>query len=258
MQNKDKIILFEGNAFAAMSIREALENSNISAFGNESISGGFDPNLKAQILVNETDLPAARKILNEVLGEIEKQPVFPETSEEDMDFKSEPGRSEIKSEDTEVLPYAPSIWLFSLLYVSTFGIYILYWFYRQWIYIKQKDTSRYLVPPLIAVVLMVLFNFQLHRSIYELRKKKDDLHDLFSVIFPFSYFLCLALINAPYEEIHFVFPLSFISFLPIVYEIQGLSIRKNKITISPFEVFLFAAGVVTWISIIYYRYFYYY
>ncbi|WP_430460660.1 DUF3857 domain-containing transglutaminase family protein [Thalassolituus sp. LLYu03] len=69
------------------------------------------------------------------------------------------GKEELK----ELAYYPLPLWQFLVLYFITFGLYPLFWLYRNWQYVRRQDQSR--IQPGLRAVFGILFFYPLYRRI---------------------------------------------------------------------------------------------
>lgn len=56
------------------------------------------------------------------------------------------------------------IWKFSLMTLCTAGIYQVYWFYKNWYFVKSRDNRN--LSPALRSILAVFFCYSLLRDVY--------------------------------------------------------------------------------------------
>ncbi|PCJ29753.1 MAG: hypothetical protein COA90_11245, partial [Gammaproteobacteria bacterium] len=77
-------------------------------------------------------------------------------------------------EDTDNEYYVVSIRKFTILFLATFGIYYLYWFYQNWsLYKAKNEATIWLIP---RTIFNIFFTHTLFKNIDNTLKKKSIEH----------------------------------------------------------------------------------
>ena len=128
------------------------------------------------------------------------------------------------------------LWHFIILSVATYGIYELYWFYKNWKFLREYNQMKG-ISPIFRTLFSPIFVFSLASQIKKISKARG-----FSCRFPvimsgLVYFLStsLALLtNKPYSLIAFIIATLALAILvnpmnKICKEVEkGLSVKKFK------------------------------
>ncbi len=94
-----------------------------------------------------------------------------ETSSESNNSAAAPHAAEITSDTEEASFYIVSKKKFLLLFITTFGIYGVYWFYRQWKAVKEQEGSN--ISPIPRAIFSVYFATSLAERIENHLKRND-------------------------------------------------------------------------------------
>ena len=107
------------------------------------------------------------------------------------------------------------VWKFILLTVVTFGIYEIYWFYKNWNFFKEKDKLD--ISPFWRAVFSFFFIYSLFGRVLKLTKK-EGYKESFSAGWLAVFWLIISLLGIlpdPYWLI------SGLSFMPLIPPLQA-------------------------------------
>jgi hypothetical protein len=110
------------------------------------------------------------------------------------------------------------VWKFIFLSIITWWIYEIYWFYKYWKFLKDKESIK--VNPILRSIFSVVFFYSFIEHIRKfLNKSNIQIHDV-SIWLAFLYYVFYIFIfkDDPYWLISF---LSFIPILPLVRAINS-------------------------------------
>ena len=121
--------------------------------------------------------------------------------------------------------YAPiGVGKFIVLYVATFGVYSLLWFYRNWRYVKRRDDSA------IWPIPRALFSHLMYFALLSDLKAEDDIRPLSSGLA--LAFLMLAFAWQMPDPYYWIGALGFLPLLPAVRAINELN-REAGVPVPP-------------------------
>lgn len=108
------------------------------------------------------------------------------------------------------------LWQFALLCVVSFGLYELYWFYRQWKFIKEYERDEEIMP-FWRGIFVLFFGYNLFNTILYSAQKKDYDKSYDSGLVLVAFLVLNALYRLP--EPYFI--MSFLSFVPLLPVVQA-------------------------------------
>ena len=125
---------------------------------------------------------------------------------------STPGLTDSQKQDAGVVAtyYPVSSQKFIILSVLTFGLYQVYWFYQNWVFLRERDQSN--ISPLGRAILGVFFYDSLIRH---LSPEGQDAQRVVPIAAPIAYFVLTVAGWLP-DPIWLLILLSFLPLLPAV------------------------------------------
>jgi len=142
--------------------------------------------------------------------------------------------SELMNSEDAPYPYVISILKLSILSVATFGVYEVYWFYKQWKSFKVERELK--VSPVARAIFAGIMSYSLFKEVSKavrsVDKTKSGLEAGFLAI---AYFILLSLWKLP-ESYWWLSILSFLPLIPVQKAINSYWKEKyhNKVTSSRF------------------------
>lgn len=109
---------------------------------------------------------------------------------------------------------------FIVLSVSTFNIYLLYWFWKNWRYVKERDKSS--IIPWARSLFSIIWYYFLLADIYK-HQDKGKLRLGFLPVLAFAYFLLVAGTSKLPDPYWLISLLSFVPLLPAVIQIKAIN-----------------------------------
>lgn len=150
---------------------------------------------------------------------------------------------------TETVPYTKPLWRFVILCILTFSLYELYWFYRNWQYLKEKKKIN--IHPFWRTLFAVIFSYSFFKNVFEISKKMGLKGFHHPTILAISYFLIEILYRLPDPY----WLISLLSFLPLIPAVNALNYigEKGKSyneSFSDAENFVIIVGAIFWVLLI--------
>ncbi|MDO8657590.1 MAG: hypothetical protein Q7K55_02520 [Candidatus Levybacteria bacterium] len=149
------------------------------------------------------------------------------TEKKSDDIKSDSNSKEertMKSPSTSGVPYAMTNTKLIMLTILTLGLYEIYWFYKQWRYVKQaKDLN---VTPWARGLFSPLFAYPLFKHIFELARKAGERHTPSAGWLAVAYFV-LMMVGRAEGWVWMISLASFWPLLPVQSRVNMLWSKEN-------------------------------
>jgi hypothetical protein len=120
--------------------------------------------------------------------------------------------------------YPVSLLKFAVLSIATLGLYHVYWFYKQWAYIRARDDNA--VMPVIRAVFFPFWFYALFRDLRADSIKRfgyTHLPGAFMIVLLLLVYLALSILQVGDEAVSMLGYLDFLCFLPFVNYIQFIN-----------------------------------
>lgn len=143
------------------------------------------------------------------------------------------------------------IWKFILLSVITFGIYELYWFYKTWKFLKERNNLD--ISPFWRAVFSPLFAGSNAEHVLKLANEKNYTEKYSPTVIGISYFVLSALSRLPVPYLL----ISYLTFLPMIPIVKAMNFywQKEKPDLplknfSYWQIILIIFGVILFILVL--------
>jgi len=141
------------------------------------------------------------------------------------------------------------IWHFSSLYIFSFGLYSVYWFYKNWKFIKERNKLN--ISPFWRAIFHGIFAYSLFKKILVQAKEKGYTENYSPGFLTILYIIIVLLRRLP--EPYWL--ISFFSIVPLTMVINALNYHwrqeqpnlKERTNFSGKETALLVIGGILWI-----------
>ena len=139
---------------------------------------------------------------------------------------------------------------FIILFISTFGLYGIWWMYKSWQFFKDKDAMD--IMPAMRALFCVFYLPSLNRYILELANEKGCHYTYSPITMYFGYLILILLGNLPQPY----FLVAFLSFVFLLPPYKALNFAINSCSevyvtsqkgFNIREIFLLIAGGILWL-----------
>lgn len=145
-----------------------------------------------------------------------------------------------------------SVGKFIILSISTFGLYELYWFYKNWVLIKKQENSN--ISPVGRAIFAIFFFSELANKVLNSAKERGYDRSYSPVFLALAYFISGFLFNLPgiYYLLGFI---GIFVFIPIIEAILYNNEKSDKSVTnanrySTLEIISSVIGGLVWLAVL--------
>jgi transglutaminase-like putative cysteine protease len=122
--------------------------------------------------------------------------------------------------------YPVSLVKLSIFWMATLGLYSIYWFYKNWQYVKQVDERQQMIMPIARGIFSPLWFYPLYQKLVEdnnAREKKHTLPSTKVAVISAILFLASPLVESVFDQAILLTALSLLLVIPMAQYINSIN-----------------------------------